>query len=85
MPGEDVIERGAEPGQPAAQVERADLERQNSCRRREPPTARGRAPRVRFLSQGIREAMALYLGSSIMKRKGFFFFLTCRPGEGRGP
>ncbi len=27
--GQDVVERGAEPGQPAAQIERIDLERQH--------------------------------------------------------
>jgi hypothetical protein len=41
MLGQDVVERGAEPGQPAAQIERIDLERQRPRRRRELTTARG--------------------------------------------
>jgi hypothetical protein len=29
MLGQDVVERGAEPGQPSAQIQRIDLERQH--------------------------------------------------------
>ena len=61
--GQDVVERGAEPGQAAAQIERIDLERQHRVvdrnGRRRTNGRLGRDFRVgRFL-----KAMALYLGS----------------------
>ena len=48
--GEDVVERGAEPGQPTAQVERIDLEWQHGVVDR---NRRRRADRARFGDFGV--------------------------------